>query len=109
GEPLAILEAMKMEHVVPAPWAGVVRALVAIAGQTLMEGEVLLHVEPAEVAGDALVADRAVDLDHIRPDLADLLVRLGNTLDENRPTAVARRRATGQRTARENLDQLCDE
>src|SRR5262249_1858238 len=30
------------------------------------------------------------------------------SLDENRPDAVARRRKTNQRTARENLDQLCD-
>ncbi len=109
GEPLAILEAMKMEHVVAAPWAGIVRAVVAGAGQTLMEGEALLHVEPTEVAGDAILADETVDPEHIRADLADLLVRLGNTLDENRPKAVARRRATGQRTARENVEQLCDE
>ncbi|MCO5120130.1 MAG: carbamoyl-phosphate synthase large subunit [Burkholderiaceae bacterium] len=109
GEPLAILEAMKMEHVVAAPSAGIVRAVVASAGQTLMEGEVLLHVEPTEVGGDALVIDQTVDPSHVRPDLADLLARLGNTLDENRPKAVARRRATGQRTARENIAQLCDE
>jgi acetyl-CoA carboxylase carboxyltransferase component len=30
-------------------------------------------------------------------------------LDENRPDAVARRRKTGQRTARENVADLCDE
>ncbi len=29
-------------------------------------------------------------------------------LDEARPDAVARRRATGQRTARENVEDLCD-
>ncbi len=30
------------------------------------------------------------------------------TLDAARPDAVARRRKTGQRTARENIDDLCD-
>lgn len=109
GEPLAVLEAMKMEHLIAAPWSGIVREVVAGAGRTLMEGEPLLRLEPAEVEGDAVRTEQEVDPDHIRPDLAELLVRLGNTLDENRPKAVARRRATGQRTARENLAQLCDE
>ena len=31
------------------------------------------------------------------------------TLDHRRPDAVAKRRKTGQRTARENIDDLCDE
>ena len=109
GEPLAILEAMKMEHVVAAPWAGIVRSVTASEGDTLMEGEPLLQLEPAEVAGVAQAAAREVNPDHIRPDLAELFERIGYTLDENRPKAVARRRATGQRTARENLAQLCDE
>ena len=49
-----------------------------------------------------------IDLDHIRPDLAEVLQRHAVTLDAARPDAVARRRKTGQRTARENIDDLCD-
>ena len=41
-----------------------------------------------------------VDLDHIRPDLAELIARHAITLDENRPASVERRRKTNQRTAR---------
>ena len=44
----------------------------------------------------------------IRPDLAEVVERHALGLDERRPDAVARRRKTGQRTARENVDDLCD-
>jgi len=51
---------------------------------------------------------RIPDLDRVRPDLAEVLDRHARTRDEARPDAVARRRSRGQRTARENLDDLCD-
>lgn len=44
-----------------------------------------------------------------RPDLTELRRRLGLTLDEARPEAVAKRRERGGRTARENLEDLVDE
>ncbi|HEU4406865.1 MAG TPA: carboxyl transferase domain-containing protein [Polyangiaceae bacterium] len=44
-----------------------------------------------------------------RPELAELRARLRATTDEGRPDAVARRRKTGQRTARENIADLVDE
>ncbi len=45
----------------------------------------------------------------IRPELAELRERLAATTDAGRPEAVARRRRTGQRTARENVADLVDE
>jgi hypothetical protein len=48
------------------------------------------------------------DLDRVRPDLGEVLDRHAVGLDPARPDMVARRRATGQRTARENVDDLCD-
>ncbi len=48
------------------------------------------------------------DPDFIRPDLAESNARHAFSLDENRPDAVARRRKTNQRTARENVAQLVD-
>ncbi len=50
-----------------------------------------------------------IDLDEIRPDLAEVLERHAVTLDDARPDAVARRRKTNQRTARENIADLCDD
>nr|WP_051470865.1 carboxyl transferase domain-containing protein [Patulibacter minatonensis] len=51
---------------------------------------------------------RDVDLDAIRPDLAEVHDRHARTLDAARPDAVARRRSRGQRTARENVADLVD-
>jgi acetyl-CoA carboxylase carboxyltransferase component len=45
----------------------------------------------------------------LRPELAELRARLAATTDAARPDAVARRRRTGQRTARENIADLLDE
>jgi len=44
----------------------------------------------------------------VRPDLAEVEQRHAQTRDAARPDAVARRRQTAQRTARENVDDLCD-
>src|SRR5262249_48680920 len=48
------------------------------------------------------------DPDSIRADVAEVLDRHALTLDAARPEAVARRRKTHQRTARENVDDICD-
>jgi acetyl-CoA carboxylase carboxyltransferase component len=48
------------------------------------------------------------DDDPIRAELAELRARLRATTDEARVDAVARRRTTGQRTARENIADLLD-
>src|SRR5687768_10912443 len=45
----------------------------------------------------------------VRPELAELRARMAATTDEGRPEAVAKRRKTGQRTARENIAALVDE
>jgi acetyl/propionyl-CoA carboxylase alpha subunit/sugar phosphate isomerase/epimerase len=108
GTPVLILEAMKMEHVVRAGEAGVVRALAAAPGDTVAEGAPLLFSEPAEVDGDHASDEAEADLDAIRADLAETLRRHETGLDAGRPEAVAKRHARGHRTARENIEDLCD-
>lgn len=108
GQAVAVLEAMKMEFVVKASQGGIVRALAVVPGGSLFEGAPLLFLEPAEVAGDAVQTEESLDLEHIRADLAEVLERHAVTTDARRPQAVARRRKTGQRTTRENLDDLLD-
>ncbi|MFZ5720465.1 MAG: carboxyl transferase domain-containing protein [Pseudomonadota bacterium] len=108
GQALLVMEAMKMEHVIAAEAAGVVRALPVQPGETVFEGHPLAFIEPDAEGGDAEAEAEAIDLDHIRPDLAEVIERHRITLDAARPEAVARRRRTGQRTARENLDDLFD-
>jgi len=108
GQPVAVMEAMKMEHVIAADRSGHVRALAVAVGDTVWEDDPLLFVEEAAIAGGDDAAVEAVDLDAIRPDLAEVIERHAVTFDAARPDAVARRRRTGQRTARENIEDLCD-
>jgi acetyl/propionyl-CoA carboxylase alpha subunit/acetyl-CoA carboxylase carboxyltransferase component len=109
GQQIAVLESMKMEHLVTAPHGGEVTKVIAGVGVTLMQDEAILYLEPAEIDAHDAVEEEIVDLDHIRPDLAELIARHAITLDENRPASVERRRKTNQRTARENVAHLVDE
>jgi geranyl-CoA carboxylase alpha subunit len=47
GERLLVLEAMKMEHTLTAPFTGVVRELLAQAGGQALKGALLLQIEAA--------------------------------------------------------------
>ena len=105
---VAVLEAMKMEHLIPAGVSGVVRRVAARKGEVLMPGQPLLFIEPGAVETAAARGGEAIDLDAIRPDLAESLARHALTLDAARGAAIARRRRNGGRTVRENVDDLCD-
>ncbi len=109
GQQIAVIESMKMEHLVTAPHGGRVTKVAAGEGVTLMQGEPIVYLEPADVDHHAVEEEADIDLDHIRPDLAESIARHANALDENRPAAVERRRKTNQRTARENIAQLVDD
>lgn len=109
GQQVAVMEAMKMEFVVKAERSGIVRVLACSPGDNLFEGNPLLFLEPAEVEGGEALNEEQVDIAHIRADLAELLELHANLTDERRSDAVAKRRKTGQRTARENLTDLLDE
>ncbi|WP_343736388.1 carboxyl transferase domain-containing protein [Acidovorax sp.] len=110
GAELAVLEAMKMEHVLLAPHAGRVGALLAVAGGYVVQGQPLLVLEAVDDAADVGVQGSAAhDPDHIRADLQRVIDRHAFTLDAARPEAIAKRHAQGGRTARENIADLCDE
>ncbi len=108
GQALLIMDAMKMHHEIRSPVRGYVRRIAVEAGETIYEGHALLFVEEADVEVQGAAAEEKIDLDHIRPDLAEYFERRAMTLDDKRPEAVARRRKTNQRTARQNLDDLVD-
>ncbi|MFT4008603.1 MAG: carboxyl transferase domain-containing protein [Nocardioidaceae bacterium] len=109
GAPAVVLESMKMEHVVTSTASGVVRTISVRVGDTVQASQPLLTMEldDEQIVHAAEEAD--VDLDELRDDLADVVARHLPGLDESRPEAVAKRRRTGQRTARENIADLCDE
>jgi acetyl/propionyl-CoA carboxylase alpha subunit/acetyl-CoA carboxylase carboxyltransferase component len=108
GQPLLIMDAMKMQHEIRSPAQGYVRRIAVEAGETIYEGHALLFVEEADVEVKGAAAEEKIDLDHIRPDLGEYFERRALTLDDKRPDAQARRRKTNQRTARQNLDNLVD-
>jgi acetyl-CoA carboxylase carboxyltransferase component len=114
GTLLVVLESMKMEHEVRADSAVEIVRLHGDVGDLVQAGAPLLSVidrpsappgahspaEPAATVAPPLAVPRA--------DLQALRDRLALTHDEARPDAVARRHAQGQRTARENVADLCD-
>jgi len=108
GQEVMVMEAMKMQHAIAAKVAGIVQLVTVTAGDTVFEHHPLAFIEQRADLGDAVQQAQAIDLDTIRPDLAQVLERHARTRDAARPKAVARRRATGQRTARENILDLCD-
>ena len=130
GDVLAILEAMKMEHEVRAPYAGRVQALNFAVGDWVDESDVLLLSEqtidvsrgleahfmsenetkpPFELAAPGAATQNAAPDTVWRPDLQKVIDRHAWTLDAHRPQAVAKRHAQGGRTARENIADLCGE
>jgi len=107
---LGVLESMKMEHLLHAPHAGRVTSILAAPGSYLAQGQTLLVLEPVDMAEvQTATADAAHDPDRVRGDLQKVLDRHALTLDAARPDAIAKRRARGGRTARENIADLCDD
>ncbi len=108
GMEVGTVEALKMQHAVVASRSGVVTAIAAVKGKVIEEGGLFLSIEPTDDAIGEATAVQELDLDLVRPDLAEVHARHALGLDEYRPDAMARRRRTGQRSARENLDHLFD-
>ena len=125
GDVMVILEAMKMEHELRATGDARVTDLLLAAGDAVNEGELLLISErittdprwdecrksfkfcrPEALPGHPQPDAAAVAL---RPDLQRVIDRHAFTFDASRPQAVAKRHALGQRTARENIADLCDD
>jgi len=103
-----IMEAMKMEHEVRSTIGGTVRSLTVAVGDTVFADHALAFVEERAELSEAIAEQVEEDLEVVRKDVAEVIARHDITLDAARPDAVAKRRKTGQRTARENIDQLCD-
>jgi acetyl-CoA carboxylase carboxyltransferase component/biotin carboxyl carrier protein len=108
GQTIAVIEAMKMEHEIIADQSGYVRVVCVSLNDVVSDGDPILFLEAAEVADTSTAVDEKIDLDTIRPDLAEVIARHAFGLDANRPEAVVRRHKKGQRTARENVEDLCD-
>jgi acetyl-CoA carboxylase carboxyltransferase component len=110
GQQLMLIESMKMHHPIEAPRDGSLTEVLVAVGDTVPEGAPVARLQRADI--DAPVAQHqeahAVDLDAPRADLSEVIGRHAVGLDAARPDAVAKRRAAGRRTTRENVDDLLD-
>ena len=109
GKVLLIMDSMKMEHEVAAEASGIVQHIDVAPGDTVFEDSPLMLIEEADVDADSVDIGQEIDLDHIRPDLAEVEARRAKGYDETRPEAVARRDKSNQRTARQNVEDLVDD
>ncbi|HVV36420.1 MAG TPA: carboxyl transferase domain-containing protein [Acidimicrobiales bacterium] len=111
GQTVAVVESMKMEHVVEAGSDGVVATISVKPGDNVTPGTALLTLTPQVFVSpdpkDPNLGTQKPAGDP-RADLAEVVARHEVGLDAHRPEAVARRRKTGQRTARENVADLID-
>jgi acetyl-CoA carboxylase carboxyltransferase component len=131
-----VVESMKMEYAIEAGVDGALAEVRVAVGDAVQVGDVLAVVaagaapatgdagaEGQAGAGDAAGSDGAGPGDGGGPavggpatsgapvrraDLAEVVERHAAGLDANRPEAVERRHGRGQRTARENVDDLVD-
>ena len=108
GEAVLLVESMKMHHEVVAPFAGRVAAMRIAKGDQVEEGQELFDVEPGEAEQAAHTEGTADAADADDAPLEEVHRRRALLEDDARPEAVAKRRAIGRRTARENINDLCD-
>ena len=108
GEPMFVMDSMKMEHVIKSDIAGYLRQLTVKQGDVVYEGHPLAFIEEADVGDAVEEREEQIDLDYVRPDLQELLDRLAAGEDEQREEWVALRHAKGKRTQRESLADLVD-
>ena len=76
--------------------------------RSIVENHPIVFISEQDIGAGEIAEAEALDLDFVRPDLQEAMTRHGYKLDENRDTAVAKRRKTGHRTVRENINEICD-
>ena len=109
GEPVVIVEAMKMEHVISADSDGVIVEIIMQPGDVVKEGFPILFMREGEVTAGEKTTEETLDPDLIRQDLRENINRHAFIFDDNREDAVAKRLARGGRMPRETISELMDE
>ena len=109
GQQIAVMDSMKMEHLIKSDVGGILRQLTVSAGDVVYEGHPLGFIEPADVGEAIAEVKEEVDLDYIRPELQKLFDWEADGTDEARPEWVQRRHDKGKITQRECLAEIVDE
>ncbi len=114
GQCVAVIESMKMQTEVTLRFAGRVENISVAVGETVQAGHALLSIakdsnkllDDVEVSsGDSAYVAEA----DAHPSLARFKQRQNQALDCERTASVETRHKKAYRTARENVDALCDE
>lgn len=105
GQPIVVIEAMKMEYEIVAPAAGHVKNVLVALGQQVVQGQQVASMSYSDGESEH---DTPLEARVEWADLAENLRRHAITLDAARPDAVVARHARHKRTARENVADLVD-
>lgn len=109
GQAVAIIESMKMEHVITADTGGTIKRVDATQGDAILQGDTLVLIEANDALSSISHEQDQINLDLVRADLAEFFERKNKTLDPARPKAVDKRHQKGLRMARENIADLVDQ
>lgn len=103
GAVLVVTELMKMQHEIRADASGIVEKIHVAPGDEVESGTPLVTLQPGDTAAEAPQVQQVE-----RSDMSVFSARMERLEDTTRPDAVAKRHATGGRTARENITDLFD-
>jgi acetyl-CoA carboxylase carboxyltransferase component len=108
---LILIESMKMEHSVHAEMSAIVSQVLVSVGDTVADHQTLVVISPRSSMPERPISKTVSDgnAGAEREDLLGYQQRRHRTTDVARPDAVRKRHEHGQRTVRENIDDLCDE
>ncbi|WP_439134110.1 carboxyl transferase domain-containing protein [Pseudomaricurvus sp.] len=109
GQAVAVVEAMKMEHVITAQVSGIVQRIEFQTGDAVSKDESLMYLEVDHDNAGLTTEENHINLELIRPDLQEFFDRRAKTGDSARPQAMEKRHNKGMRSARENITDLVDE
>ena len=110
GQPLMVLEAMKMLTTITAPIGGKISSIVIQPHQIVEKDALLLEIIPDPDEAEAPASKDSCSPSDSKNDLiAKLQQRKALTEDTARTEQAQKRHKKGFRTARENLNDLCDD
>lgn len=106
GQPLVIIEAMKMQTTVCADVSGVVSQVLVLLGDECVVGMPLVEIQPRNKSKKTF--EQSSSTNNVNQSLLDeLKARQALTLDKLRIEQQQKRHQKGYLTARENLQNLC--